>query len=165
MSFNGLGRTLGNLSWLSEAETRSISAENPTGAKGAGGMADADPAGPARELGRGWKCRPYVSVEPNETVVLADIEGPGALQSMWFGGSIMDRDFILRIYWEGQAQPSVECPLTDFFAMPFSFQNPERPTAGPMKLDTTSAIDRPANVQFAEKPRSRPIGAARMAGR
>jgi hypothetical protein len=35
--FNGLGLNLGNLSRLSNAETRSISAENPTGAKGQGG--------------------------------------------------------------------------------------------------------------------------------
>jgi hypothetical protein len=132
MAFNGLGRNLGNLSWLSDAQTRSISAENPTGGKGMGGMADPEPDGPARELGRGWKCRPYVTVAAQETAVLADIEGPGAIQSMWFGGSIMSRDFILRIYWEGEAQPSVECPLTDFFAMPFSFQNPERPTQGPI---------------------------------
>ena len=38
-SFDGLGLNLGNLSRLSAAQTRSISAENYTGAKGAGGMA------------------------------------------------------------------------------------------------------------------------------
>jgi len=37
--YDGLGLGLGNLARLSEAETRSISAENPTGAKGAGGQA------------------------------------------------------------------------------------------------------------------------------
>ena len=37
--FNGLGLHLGNLSRLSNAQTRSISAENPTGEKGKGGMA------------------------------------------------------------------------------------------------------------------------------
>ena len=98
-------------------------------------MADPEPNGPARELGRGWKCRPYVTVAPGTTAVLAEIEGPGAIQSMWFGGSIMDRDFILRIYWEGQEQPSVECPLTDFFAMPFSFQNPGSPHRRPHHPD------------------------------
>jgi hypothetical protein len=70
MQFNGLGRHLGNLAWLSDAETRSISAENPTGGKGMGAMADPAPDGPARELGRGWKCRPYVSVGPGETTTL-----------------------------------------------------------------------------------------------
>ena len=38
-SFNGLGLHLGNLSRLSDAESRSISAENPTGEKGKGAMA------------------------------------------------------------------------------------------------------------------------------
>ncbi len=37
--FNGLGLGMGNLARLSDAETRSISAENPTGEKGKGGMA------------------------------------------------------------------------------------------------------------------------------
>lgn len=37
--FNGLGLHVGNITRLSSAQTRSISAENPTGAKGAGGMA------------------------------------------------------------------------------------------------------------------------------
>ena len=39
ITFNGLGMNLGNLSQLSNAQTRSISAENFTGEKGKGGMA------------------------------------------------------------------------------------------------------------------------------
>jgi hypothetical protein len=128
---NGLGLHLGNLSRLSRAKTRSISAENPTGGKGEGAMAEASPEGAARDLGRGWKCRPSIPVAPGETVALADIEGPGAIQSMWFGGTIVNRDFILRIHWDGQKEPSVECPLPDFFAMPWSFQDPRGPTRGP----------------------------------
>jgi hypothetical protein len=114
-NFNGLGMGLGNLPRLSSALTRSISAENPTGEKSGGGMAKANPSGPARELGIGWKCRPCVHTEPDETYVLADIDGPGAIQSMWFGGNI-SRDFIVRIYWDPQEQPSVETPIPDFFA-------------------------------------------------
>jgi hypothetical protein len=38
-NFNGLGMNLGNLSRLSDAQTRSISPENYDGAKGRGGMA------------------------------------------------------------------------------------------------------------------------------
>ena len=37
--FNGLGMNQGNLSWLSNAQTRSISPENFTGEPGKGGMA------------------------------------------------------------------------------------------------------------------------------
>ena len=129
--FNGLGLHLGNLWRLSEAKTRSISAENPTGEKGRGGMAEPDPQGPARELGRGWKCSPYAVIGPGETHTLADIEGPGAIQSMWFGGTTVSRDFILRIAWDGQTQPAVECPLPDFFATPWVFQDPQNPTRGP----------------------------------
>ena len=53
--FLGLGLHLGNLSRLSTARSRSISAENPTGEKGKGGMAeDGTGAIHARGLGRGW---------------------------------------------------------------------------------------------------------------
>jgi hypothetical protein len=51
--------TLGNLSRLSDAETRSISAENPTGDKGAGGRAtEGTGQSQARDLGQGWKVSP-----------------------------------------------------------------------------------------------------------
>ena len=129
--FNGLHMNLGTLSRLSWAETRSISAENPTGEKGKGGQAAPDPTGPARELGQGWKCRPYITIAPGQTHTLAEIDGPGAIQSMWLGGSIVSRDFILRIYWEDQAQPCVECPLPDFFASPWALQNADHCTRGP----------------------------------
>ncbi len=120
-AFNGLGMNLGSLPRLSTAVSRSISAENPTGEPGAGGMAEPDADGPARLLGRGWKCRPFVWIEPGQMVTLADIEGPGAIQSMWFAAQ-PSRDHILRITWEDQAQPSVECPLPDFFAVPWPLQ-------------------------------------------
>ena len=97
-------------------------------------MAPPDPDSPypgARELGVGWKCRPFVQVKPRSTLILAEIEGPAAIQSMWFGGTIMNRDHILRIYWDDQKHPSVECPLPDFFASPWSLQDPERTKEGP----------------------------------
>ena len=117
--FNGLGMSMGDLSRLSRAKTRSISAENPTGEKGKAGTAEADPNGPARELGVGWKCRPCKGdIQPGEVFTVADISGPGAIQSMWLGGNVT-RDFILRIHWDGQDRPSVETPLCDFFAAPW----------------------------------------------
>ncbi len=58
-SFDGLGMNLGNLSRLSQAETRSISAENFTVEKGKGGMAtEGTGAIASRELGQGWKVSP-----------------------------------------------------------------------------------------------------------
>lgn len=130
LEHNGLGMNLGNISRLSKAKTRSISAENLTGAKGSGGMAEAHPDSPSRELGVGWKCRAYLPIAPKEVKVIADIEGPGAIQSMWFGGFVT-RDCILRIYWDGNETPSVECPMPDFFATPWGMQDPLKPTEGP----------------------------------
>ena len=113
--FNGLGMNLGNLSRLSNAKTRSISAENFTGEKGKGAMAESgNPA--SRGLGRGWKVSPYITVEPGEVREIANIEGPGAIQHIWMTPSAEWRQYILRIYWDGCENPSVECPLGDFFA-------------------------------------------------
>ena len=113
MSFNGLGMNLGTLSRLSSAKTRSISAENPTGEPGKGGMAVLS-EGAARELGQGWKVRPCIQIPPGETTVLADIAGPGAIQHLWMTAA-HPRFSILRLYWDDETQPSVETPLGDFF--------------------------------------------------
>ena len=112
---NGLGMHLGNLSLLSKARTRSICAENPTGEKGKGGMAIDPEHGPSKDLGQGWKVRPCISIGAGETVTLADITGPGAIQHLWMTAA-HPRFSILRIYWDGEATPSVEVPYGDFFA-------------------------------------------------
>jgi len=118
--FNGLGTMHGNLWRLSKAKSRSISPENFTGEKGRGGMATEGTGSACAEgLGQGWKISPSVTIEPGASFVLADIQGPGAIQSMWFGGTAIrdhSREAILRVYWDGQEQPSVECPIGDFFA-------------------------------------------------
>ena len=104
--FNGLGLNLGNLPCLSKAKTRSISAENPAGEKGKGGMAtEGTGASCARDLGQGWKVSPSVRIEPGSTYTLADIVGPGAVQSIWLTGDVarkgrLARFYILRIYWD-----------------------------------------------------------------
>jgi hypothetical protein len=117
--FNGLGMGLGNLARLSEAKTRSISAENVNGEKGKGGMAIPNTANSAaRELGQGWKVSPCITIKRFETVLLADIDGPGAIQQMWFTvNPKVWRALILRIYWDHEERPSVEVPLGDFFCM------------------------------------------------
>jgi hypothetical protein len=116
-AFNGLGLGLGNLSRLSSAQTRSISAENFTGAKGQGGMAtEGTGAHAARELGRGWKVSPSIQLAPGEVRTLAAIEGAGALQHLWLTTHKSNwRRLILRAYWDGDANPAVEVPVGDFF--------------------------------------------------
>ena len=115
--FNGLGCGLENLSRLSSAKSRSISPENFTGAKGRGGMAvEGRGAEAARDLGAGWKVSPCVTIPAGETFMLADIEGPGAVEHIWLTPTGNWRFTILRIFWEGSDTPSVECPVGDFFA-------------------------------------------------
>ncbi len=124
--FNGLEMNLGNLSRLSNAETRSISPENFTGEKGEGGMAvpalpatrnENNASWAARDLGQTWKVNPYITINPNETFTIAEIEGPGAIQHIWMTPTGVWRWSIMRIYWDDEKEPSVECPISDFFCM------------------------------------------------
>ena len=124
--FNGLDTNLGNLYRLSDAKSRSISPENFTGEKGKGGMADPskpqernvnNAAHAARDLGQGWKVNPYVRINAGETFTLAEINGPGAIQSIWMTPTGDWRFSIIRFYWDEEKTPSVEVPLGDFFGM------------------------------------------------
>jgi len=116
--FKGLGMGLSSLSRLSHAQTRSISPENFTGEKGKAAMSTNGPAmSSARDLGQGWKISPYVTLKPKETFVMADVKDQqGAIQQIWCTPSGACRFAILRFYWDGETEPSVECPLGDFFA-------------------------------------------------
>src|SRR6478735_5469390 len=116
--WNGLGVGMGNLWRLANAESRSISPENPTGGKGRGGMAtEGTGAWPARELGQGWKVSPSVIVESGAEHVLADIHGSGAIQHIWLTPTGSWRNQVLRMWWDDDPQPAVECPLGDFFGL------------------------------------------------
>jgi hypothetical protein len=117
--FNGLDVNLGNLNRLSNARTRSISPENLRGEKGRGGMAtEGTGKGAARELGRTWKVSPSVHIKAKSTFTIAEIDGSGAIQQIWMTPAPIDKTrlFILRFYWDGESEPSVEVPMGDFFA-------------------------------------------------
>ena len=124
-SFNGIGSGMGNLFRLSDAKTRSISPENFTGEKGKGGMADskneernvANARHAARDLGQGWKVTPFIIINPEETFTLAEIDESGCIQHIWMTPTGNWRYSILRIYWDDEKEPSVECPVGDFFGM------------------------------------------------
>jgi len=117
MNFDGLEMGLDNLPRLSYAQTRSVSPENFTGEKGKGGMAtEGTGANAARELGQKWKVSPSVVIKAGRTFVMADIKGSGAIQHIWMTPTGNNRFNILRIYWDGEETPSIECPAGDFFA-------------------------------------------------
>jgi len=70
----------------------------------------------ARELGRGWKQSPCVTIPGGQTFEVADIRGSGAIQHIWMTPTGAFRFSILRIFWDDAPTPSVECPVGDFFA-------------------------------------------------
>ena len=113
---------MNDLTRLRTARTRSISAENPTGGKGLGAQASPGDDGScteaASDLGRGWKVRPCVrNIEPGQTVVLADIEGPGVVQHIWCTVlTDVHRWISWEITYDDADGPSVRVPLGDFFA-------------------------------------------------
>ncbi|HTV81964.1 MAG TPA: glycoside hydrolase family 172 protein [Acidobacteriaceae bacterium] len=117
-AYSGLGNSLANIFQLSNVHTFSISPENPTGAKGAGGMAtEGTGTYAARDLGRGWKVSPSVVVQPGQAYTLGQIDGSGEIQHIWMTVTGNWRMSILRMYWDGESEPSVEVPVGDFFAM------------------------------------------------
>jgi hypothetical protein len=121
--FNGLNMSPGNLFLLSNAKTRSISPENPTGEPGKGGMATLENGSAhyaARELGQGWKVNPFVTIKPKETFTIAEIAGSGAIQHIWMTPTGNWRYSILRFYWDDETEPSVEVPVGAFFGAGWS---------------------------------------------
>lgn len=116
---------LDTLPLLGKEKTRSVSAENPTGEKGKGGMAIPDPSEPkppaagraADDLGQGWKVRPFLRVNAGETATLMDVEGPGVIQHIWLVDASLNRSHVLRFYWDNEETPSIEVPVCDFFAV------------------------------------------------
>ncbi len=117
MAFDGLGMGLGNLSRIVNAKSRSISAENSTGEKGKGGMAvEGTGKAAARDLSVGWKISPSIVIKAGDTAHLAQVDGPGVIQHVWLTCfPTFWRRLILRVYWDGEDSPSIECPVGDFF--------------------------------------------------
>lgn len=111
------------LPYMIGAETRMISAENPTGEPSGACRAEVEPEKPenywskfSRE--KGWKVRPFIRIPAGEKVVIADIEGPAVITQLFLTS---DRprfsELVLRIWWDGEKTPSVECPVGAFFCM------------------------------------------------
>jgi hypothetical protein len=106
---------------LSDARSRSIGPENLTGEPGQGArtqLKDGSAKYAAKDLGTGWKVNPYIVIAPGKTFTLGAAKGPGVINHIWMtlGGGAANQSAILRIYWDGEATPSVETPAGDFFA-------------------------------------------------
>ena len=109
---------LNSLTTKKNIETFSVSPENLTGEKGKGGMAiEGSASACVGDLGQGWKVNPFIVMQPHSTAILADIRGEGAIKHFWItDNSKAGRLLILKIYFDGQKNPAVCVPLSDFFA-------------------------------------------------
>lgn len=92
-------------------DSRSVTFENPTGERGAGGAA----AG-------GRKGAPSRLVQPDERVVLADLAGPGTIRHIWLtfppGPPEQMRAVYFEVTYDGLDEPSISVPCLDFFGSP-----------------------------------------------
>ena len=63
----------------------------------------------------------FIQIKSNETVTLAEIEGPGIINHIYFTTILPNplefRNAIIRMYWDNEKNPSVEVPLGDFFGV------------------------------------------------
>lgn len=67
-------------------------------------------------------------IPPGGTLTLAELKGPGRIVHFW--NTIADSEpyysrlLTLRIYWDGETNPSVECPIGDFFGIGHGVDQP-----------------------------------------
>ncbi|MEN6537522.1 MAG: glycoside hydrolase family 172 protein [Bryobacteraceae bacterium] len=64
-----------------------------------------------------------IPIKPGETATLAEISGAGCIKHIWVTiaseSKFHLRELVLRMYWDGEAEPSVETPIGDFFGTGF----------------------------------------------
>lgn len=98
-SFGGFGAS--DLPGLKTWKTKQLSSSDPTG-----GNMD------------------FIPVPAGKTVKLGEVKGSGWVSRAWFTVMCPDKDvyrkLILRFYWDGEENPSVETPFGDFFGVGFS---------------------------------------------
>ena len=66
----------------------------------------------------------FRALAPGETVTLVDHRGAGILRRWWItiaplNNPAIQRQLIVRCYWDGETDPSVEVPVSDFFGVGF----------------------------------------------
>ncbi len=60
-------------------------------------------------------------IKPGETKEVFNQQGPGVISHIWFTiaaqGMLHLKELVLRAYWDGNAKPSIETPIGDFFGL------------------------------------------------
>ncbi|HUR78065.1 MAG TPA: glycoside hydrolase family 172 protein [Acidimicrobiales bacterium] len=93
-------------------ESRAVTFENPTGARGAGGT-----------VANGRKGAPFQLIDAGERVVLAEIDGPGVIRHIWMTFPLAPPEImrakLIEVFYDGASEPSISVPAMDFFGVPF----------------------------------------------
>ena len=93
-----------------QASTRWVSFENPSGAKGQGGIEN-----------YGAKGHPCDFIKAGESKTLFDMQGPGIINRIWITISDrspeMLRSLVINMYWDNETKPAVSVPFGDFFGV------------------------------------------------
>jgi hypothetical protein len=65
--------------------------------------------------------RDFFPMAPGQTIDVFQSPGPGIITHIWFTIAAQSpqhlKELVLRMYWEGDAKPSVETPIGDFFGL------------------------------------------------
>jgi len=147
---------LANITGTTNGKTRLFTAENVYARKGMGGMAEVSdvpqddvlkigqvydgPNRAARELGQKWKVRPCITLKAGSETTLVDTDGPGRITHIWITlDSKYFRDIVLRFYWDNEAEPSVECPIGDFFCC--GYPKPLKITSIPINVNPNGGLN------------------------
>ena len=97
------------------------------------------------------------TLEPGQTRVLADIDGPGLINHIWMTQGNHYRECLLRITWDNARQPSVLCPLGDFFGLGHGIVNSYQSllftasTRGNNQFNTGCALNAYVPMPFQER--------------
>jgi hypothetical protein len=63
----------------------------------------------------------WVTIDPGQSATVLDVQGAGVVTHIWFTINSPDpmhlKNLVLRAWWDGEASPSVEVPVGDFFGL------------------------------------------------
>ncbi len=63
----------------------------------------------------------WIALQPGQTATLFDTQGAGVITHIWFTIASTDsmhlKNIVLRAWWDGETNPSIEAPVGDFFGL------------------------------------------------
>ncbi len=88
------------------------------------------------------------TIKPGATQELFNSPGPGIISHIWFTIAAQSqnhlKELVLRAYWDGNAKPSVEAPVGDFFGLnlgQYVLYESEYLACSPGRIPTTGAVN------------------------